>query len=298
MDKKIELSYLVVTKNKLSYLKITLEKLIAEKKLDEEILVADGASTDGTKDYLLGLKNSGAIDFLVSEVDFGVAHAMNKLILVAKGTLFMLIADDDAYDYQVLAECKRFMLEHKNIDLVCANGGVLYSASNKNHPGYTIRPLDYAPEFKEWQRSHRPFAFAELGLILRRSSLPVIGLRDLNIRRADAEFSLRLTAGKARIAWYNGYSYVNVLNQQSASKVYAKEMVKDIERLKQFYLGEEPDSFFVKRLKIIGNILRSKFILKKSKSLIAIDQPWSALIIIAENWLARMNSVRKAEFIY
>ena len=67
----ITLSYLIVTKNKLPYLESSLEKVIDQKKPDEEILVADGGSTDGTKEYLAELKAQNKIDYFISEKDFG-----------------------------------------------------------------------------------------------------------------------------------------------------------------------------------------------------------------------------------
>ena len=66
MVKNLNLSYIIATKNKLPYLKIALEKLIANKKEGEEILVADGASTDGTKEYIEELEHAGKIDFYIS----------------------------------------------------------------------------------------------------------------------------------------------------------------------------------------------------------------------------------------
>src|SRR3989344_6121978 len=121
----ITLSYMMTTKNKLSYLKISLEKLIAAKKPDEEILVADGGSTDGTQEYLRVLKDSGKIDFFISEPDCGIAHAFNKLTLVAKGTFTTFITDDDVYSYPDISACKSFMLEHSDIDIICSEGAIL-----------------------------------------------------------------------------------------------------------------------------------------------------------------------------
>ena len=106
------LSYIIATKNKLPYLKVGLEKLIANKKQDEEILVADGASTDGTKEYLAELKNLGKIDFFISEPDYGLAHALNKLVLQSRGELVKYVSDDDTFNYKVMQECKKFMIEH------------------------------------------------------------------------------------------------------------------------------------------------------------------------------------------
>ena len=85
MVKNPNLSYIIATKNKLPYLKIALEKLIANKKEGEEILVADGASTDGTKEYIEELERAGKIDFYISEPDYAESHALNKLFLKAQG---------------------------------------------------------------------------------------------------------------------------------------------------------------------------------------------------------------------
>ncbi len=297
MDKKIGLSYLIVTRNKLPYLRITLQKIISQKKPDEEILVADGASTDGTGNYLAGLKENGKIDYFVSEPDFGVAHALNKLILIAKGDLFMSVPDDDAFNFSIVAKCKEFMLEHTEFDLVCTEGGVLYPASGQNH-GYTMRALNFVEDYKKWQKNHTPFPFCELGQIMRRSSLPVLGLRDIAIRRADTEFSLRVTSGKTKIAWYSGYMYVNILNEQSVSKVYMKQMKEETDRLNKYYLGKNRDLFIWERLKVLKNKIRSALITKKRQTNILGGESWQTLANFAEKWLMEKNAETKPEFIY
>ena len=59
----IALSYIIATRNRLPFLTITLEKLIRELLEDEEIVVIDGNSADGTKEYLLQLYNEGKIHY-------------------------------------------------------------------------------------------------------------------------------------------------------------------------------------------------------------------------------------------
>lgn len=294
MENKPNLSYLVVTRNKLPYLKIIMEKLLLHKKVDEEIIVADGASDDGTPRYLDQLKSAGRISDFTSESDTGFSHAMNKLILRARGTLFMLITDDDAYDYEAIEASKRFLLEHEEIDVVSTEGGVMYQHSQEAE--YIIRPLNYLPDFRKWQKSRKPFSFAELGTMIRRSSLPIIGLRDTSIRRADAEFSLRLTSGKARIAWSNSYSYVNVLNKQSVSKVYLKELAKETDRLNKFYLDKNPDLFLIKKMKIIRNKLR--MLLRRKKAGPSGQSSFPELIAQAEKWLTEKNRGIERQFFY
>ncbi len=290
MEKNINLSYLVVTKNKLPYLKVTLEKLISQKKEDEDILVADGQSSDGTKEYLAELKKLGSIDCYISEPDVSVAHAINKLTLTSKGTLLKFIADDDASHYPSITACKEFMIKHPEIDLINTEGGVLGSHGK-------LKALVYVDDFKKYQKNHVPFSFCELGMILRRNSIPLIGLRDPIFRRADMEMSLRVTSGKVKIAWYTGYSYVNILTPQSVSETLSKEIETETDRLNKFYLGKNPDNFIINKLKILRNKIRM-ILHSKNDELVEPYSDWSSLLSSSEKWLEMKNKEITPEFIY
>lgn len=288
MERNITLSYLIVTRNKLPYLKVTIEKLIAFKKTDENILIADGASTDGTKEYLEDLKRQNKVDFYVSEPDYGVPHALNKLILKANGTLLKFITDDDYFDYTIINKCKEFMLTNTKVDIVNTEGGVL---TVKN----ITKTLHYSPEFKKWKSNGSPFSFCELGMMIRRSSLPILGLRSMFIRN-DMEFSLRVTSSKVNIAWYTGYSYVNIMNPQSVSLVHMKKIGIETDRLNQFYLGKNPDIFILKKIKVIRNKLR--MILRSRKQ----EPPkenlsFPMMFSSAEKWIEYQNKTVKPQFI-
>jgi hypothetical protein len=51
--------------------------------------------------------------------------------------------------------------------------------------------------------------------MFRRSSLPLVGLFNTSTRRVDAEFSLRVSVGSAKLAWYSGVTFVRIANPQS-----------------------------------------------------------------------------------
>ncbi|MEN9524552.1 MAG: hypothetical protein RL536_621, partial [Candidatus Parcubacteria bacterium] len=123
MEKQINLSYIIVTKNKLRYFRQGLKRLCEQKKDDEEILIGDGDSNDGTKEYLAELSSSRKIDNYISEPDYCESHALNKLFLKARGTLIKIINDDDSYYFPTIAACKEFMLEHPEIDVLGTEGG-------------------------------------------------------------------------------------------------------------------------------------------------------------------------------
>ena len=196
----IQLSYLLATRNKLPYLKNRLEKLIANLKEDEEILVADGQSTDGTVEYLQTLKNSGKISYLVSENDVGIAHALNKIALEAKGVLIRFITDDDVFHYPTIQLCRDFMFSNPRLDILFTNGGI-----KDQNPSKPIKTLLYHENYKKWLTDKKPFTATDLGVMFRKSSIPLIGLWNTSFPSPDAEFVFRVMASKAEIAWCNGF---------------------------------------------------------------------------------------------
>ena len=202
----MNLSYIIVTFNKLPYLKTALAEVLAHKKDDEEIIVVDGGSADGTLAYLQELLKRGTIQF-VSEPDLGQSHAINKGMLMAHGTLIKILNDDDTYYFNEIHACKKFMLEHPEIDALGSNG--------VQHDG---KEYHREEDFLMWKTLPcHPFQIAEQGLLLRRSSIAVFGLADTASRFWEGDFTLRLTSGKARLAWYTGITWRHVFNPDSVS---------------------------------------------------------------------------------
>lgn len=291
----INLSYILTTKNKLPYLKISLGKLLQQKKNGEEILIADCESTDGTRKYLTELKESGKIDYLVSEPDYGESHALNKLLLAAQGKLIKVITDDDIFHYPSIDLHREFMLAHPEIDFLSSNGG-FKNQIKTDEP----RPLDYTNDYKRWMKNGTPFSFCGLSTMFRRSSLPLIGLWNPSFRRADMEFSLRLTAGKANIAWHTGYSYVNVSNPQSVSIVYTKKIKGETDRLNKFYLNQNPNQLIIEDLNILHAKIRSILRYGEKKERFLKEDfitEWPAITAKTEKWLEKINETQH-EFLW
>ena len=221
----LNLSYIIVTRNKLPYLRKALANLLAVKKEDEEIVIVDGGSTDGTVEYLQEFVTRGDVDQFISGIDNGLGHAINKGMLMARGTLMKTMSDDDVYYFDEMQKCKQFMLGHPEIDALGTNGTTW--DGNEYHR---------EEDFLMWKQGYHPFMICELGLMLRRSSIPLFGLADTSFTTFwDAEFTIRLTAGKARLAWYTGKTWEHILNPDSLSLSQKDLWRTHSARLRQMY---------------------------------------------------------------
>ena len=291
----INLSYITTSKNKMPYLKINIEKLLEHKKGDEEIVIIDGASTDGSREYVEELKKAGKIEYALSEPDLSESHALNKAFLAARGALIKIITDDDAYSYPVIEKCKKFMLEHPGIDILGTDGG---SYKNEDSRILTIRRVGgYANNYIKWQKDHTPFEFSGVGIMFRRSSIPILGFWNLSFKAADAEYTYRTTAGPANLAWCLAPSFVFIRTPEGVTMNNMERMKEENRKLRKFYLNENASSAFVMKTKRLARVfinsinLRNKN--KKNKY-----QSWAELYAEAGKWLEEKNLNKKPEFLW
>jgi glycosyltransferase involved in cell wall biosynthesis len=228
---KPTLSYIITTFNKLQYLKVVLGELIKRRFPDEEIVVTDGGSTDGTIRYLEQLKKEGKIQQCISEKDKGEAHGFNKGIWMSSGDLIKIITDDDAFNYNVIEACKLYMLANPDIDAIGANTGNLSLGNKKS----LVWAQDFHDDFFLWRAGKlNNFFFNGTCLMLRRSSLALMGIFNSGGLLTDFEYTLRIT-GIANIAWCTGLLSVRILNPKSNSIVFNERLKLDSEKLSHYY---------------------------------------------------------------
>lgn len=79
--------------------------------LKVEHLLIDGASTDGTREYLQEQAAQGLITRLISEPDKGLYDAMNKAIAQASGKVIVFINADDEICAEAVPACCRPILQ-------------------------------------------------------------------------------------------------------------------------------------------------------------------------------------------
>ena len=201
-------SYLVTTYNKLPYLQQVLGRLVAARRADEEIVVADGGSTDGTPEYLRGLFEAGQIQQFVSERDKGESHGFNKCMFMARGEVLKIVTDDDAFDYPAIRRGAAFMREHPDVDVMMGYTGLLALENLKQLSLYE----DVAANFRRWFDHQEPVWMIGLPMLVRRSSLAVTGLFNTGVVQVDTEFTYRITSLNLNLAWSSQVLSVRIEN--------------------------------------------------------------------------------------
>jgi glycosyltransferase involved in cell wall biosynthesis len=119
-----KLSIITINYNNLGGLKRTVNSVINQTYKDFEYIVIDGASTDGSAEYL---KNqSSKMHYFISEKDTGVYNAMNKGIKVANGEyLLFLNSGDHLNDSFTLEKIKSHL---SNEDIIYFNVKIVEDA--------------------------------------------------------------------------------------------------------------------------------------------------------------------------
>jgi len=249
------ISYIISTRNRFSFLKITLEKLISVLEEDEEIVVVDGNSSDATGLYLENLFKEGKIHQLLIEPDKNQAHGWNKAMLLAKGLIIKKIIDDDVFDYNAIRKCATYMLSNPEIDVLISND-LLGSLQNK----IEIREASRLNQYQKWLKGHvSSFTFGDVHMLIRKSSLTYIGLYNTSYIMMDWEYSLRISFLKANIAYYTGYNALSVAHSENISTLKnVKKIEEQGKRALQFYeyAGDNAEISLWSKTKIaIGKIL-------------------------------------------
>jgi glycosyltransferase involved in cell wall biosynthesis len=94
MDSK-KLDICVVTYNRLEYLKLCVWSILASTKVDYRLFVISDNSTDGTNEWLLGMKELGKIDeAIINSENLGSAESFNRVIRATSSDYFVMTCDD------------------------------------------------------------------------------------------------------------------------------------------------------------------------------------------------------------
>ena len=181
----MKISVITAVRNNRDTIAGALDSVLGQTHPDVELIVIDGASTDGTRELLAGYADRLAV--LVSEADNGIYDALNKGIARASGEVIgFLHADDLLADREVLATiAARFT--RPAVDGVY--GDLLYV--RKHNPDQKVRywrSCEFLPALlgQGWMPAHPT-------LYLRKAVYSQFGGFDTRLRiAADYDFMLRI----------------------------------------------------------------------------------------------------------
>jgi glycosyltransferase involved in cell wall biosynthesis len=114
-------SLVIPTFNAMASITRAIDSVLVQDGVELEVIVIDGASTDGTADWLH--EHASAFAQLVSEPDRGQAHAINKGFDLATGNYFAWLCADDTLEPGALAHLVDALEAHPAA--VLATGGCL-----------------------------------------------------------------------------------------------------------------------------------------------------------------------------
>ncbi len=290
----INLSYIIATHNRFTFLKITLDRLINKIQPGEEIVVVDGDSTDGSKEYLQQLFEQRKIHQFVSEPDRNQAHAWNKAMLMAKGIVIKKIIDDDVFCYDAIRKCKQFMLQNPRVDLIISND---LSSTLNNYK--EIQKHSRLPQFQNWAGGATPsFTFGDVHMLIRKSSLAFIGLYNTDFVMMDWEYSLRVSYLKANIAYYTGYNALSVAHPDTTTSKKNERLIKSqgqsVSCLYE-YKGDDAAISIWSKIKIRGGRLLSRT--KKASNFQAAPPAIGEVYQFYYDYLSEINGDNEFQFI-
>ena len=115
----MKFSIIICTYNSAGRLPKTLDSILAQACDDFEVIVVDGASTDGTLDVIKDYaeKFAGKLRW-ISEKDSGIYNAMNKGVKIANGEFLNVIGAGDWIERDALENARKCIEGNPDTDAV------------------------------------------------------------------------------------------------------------------------------------------------------------------------------------
>lgn len=113
-------SICLATYNGAKYIKEQLDSILRQIAEDDEIIICDDGSTDGTRDFLREIDDP-RVTILYNQKNLGHVRNFEKLLLEATGDILFLCDQDDLWDLQKISIYKRIFAQDASINLIASN---------------------------------------------------------------------------------------------------------------------------------------------------------------------------------
>ena len=185
-------SIIIPSYNQAHFIGQTLDSVFAQDYKNIEVLVLDGASSDGTVELLK--KYSDRLAYWVSEKDAGQSDAVNKGLQRAKGDFIGWINSDDLYYPNAVSEGMKQLLAHPEASIVFGDHDVIDADNKVLH---VRREIPYSMGVSLYTKA---CYHANLTGLFRKSCFEQAGLLRTDLHYTmDFEFYLRVSALGMRI---------------------------------------------------------------------------------------------------
>jgi glycosyltransferase involved in cell wall biosynthesis len=183
-------SIIIPTRNRARYLKRGLDRLLECDYPNLEVIVMDGASTDGTAALLASY--GPRLTRWVSEKDGGEYDAANKGAALASGEIIKFMSDDDVLLPQSVEIASRYFLAHPEVDVVFGQQRVFQTTPHGDVLVYDKPILDRRSlTLRNWIRRSRKVP-SNIASFIRKRALDEVGGFSTTIWPGDVEFWARV----------------------------------------------------------------------------------------------------------
>lgn len=221
-------SYIISTKNRAAYLEKALKRCRKLVGKDDQLIIADGGSTDQTKSIVKRYRD--LVDIFICENDKNPTHALNKGILLAQGRYIKNLNDDDIIYPKQMEKAIRIMDKHTEIDLLICGG--------TKQRGRMKVPFYVPPDTNYGSKAENIFKYGAcgVGFIIRRKSLTLGGLFP-PVLISDSRFVLEFIAKGMTVQFCRIDLFTHPILSHSFINTRSVEVQKEAEELIKSFCG-------------------------------------------------------------
>lgn len=235
------ISVVIPTYNRVSKLKRVLDSLVEDEYPFKDIIVCDGASTDGTVSLL---QSYGSQVRWISKPDRGEYEARNRGLRMSKGGIIKYISDDDVLLPGSLSFGAQYFVDHPEVDILFGQSVWIDERGNREPMVCDTRVrTSESITLKNFIRSSSPSANSE-SAFFRREVIRKIGFFDETLIGADLDFWVRAAIANLNMTICDRIIVEYHLSEQSGVERRLLELLFERWRLANKY-GDWIDRFYV-----------------------------------------------------
>ena len=224
------ISFVLPTKNRAKQLREALLRCRDLVKPEDELIVIDGGSNDGTDDVVAEFAD--AVDVYISEPDVSNPEAFNKGFLLARGRYIKNLQDDDIFYPEAIEQAVDVMEQNSEVDLIVCGGTRL--RDGKETYVYVPPGSSFGESVDEVYRYTRSGA----GFFFRRRLLHRAGLYEVDSVSCDAAFLIRSIGLDANVKFCRINMFYHPMGEDTFSVRNQQEKFLERDRLIRRYCSE------------------------------------------------------------